>query len=428
MTDLYCSCRLAAELRGQYENVSKTFLLLIGPTIGDRMNPMIQKTYREVLIFVTGTTPLIVTETLYGLSQECNPPIFPDEIHIITTSSGKQKIEVELVRKGRLSGFFKEFGLPEVILEKDSIHVIRGEGDHPLEDIREASHNEALGDFIVNFVREKTQDMNARLHCSLAGGRKTMSFYLGSALQLFGRPWDKLYHILVSPEFESHPDFYYKPRKNKVLGLKDSNGKVIKKLHTRNAQISLAELPFIRLRDKIPLNGKGFRELVKEGQKEIDVASIQPLVGVNLSEKVVYIGNIGIDMVPMQMVLYVNLLRRKLDGCHFPERPYCLECTECFPYLGDLSKKKTFDEMVKDYQRAYGPSSGRVEEFLKHWEKKGGIDSETLRQNISKINKTLKENIEDETLHAYFTITPIGKHGSKRYGIRVERAKIAIES
>ena len=76
---------------------------------------------------------------------------------------------------------------------------------------------------------------------------------------------------------------------------------------------------------------------------------------------------------------------------------------------------------------AYGPSSGRVEEFRHHWEKKGGIDQDTLRQNISKINKTINENIEDETLHPYFIITPIGKHGSKRYGIRVEKGKIRIE-
>ena len=111
------------------------------------------------------------------------------------------------------------------------------------------------------------------------------------------------------------------------------------------------------------MDGKGFKELVREGQKEIDIASIQPSVRVNLSEKVVYIGHVGIDMVPMQMALYVNLLRRKFEGCHFPERPYCLDCIDCFPYLGDLSNRKTLDEIVKDYQRAYGPSSGRVEEF-----------------------------------------------------------------
>jgi hypothetical protein len=254
-----------------------------------------------------------------------------------------------------------------------------------------------------------------------------MSFYLGSALQLFGRPWDKLYHVLVSPDFESHPDFYYKPRRDRILNIKDSKGRIIRKIHTKDAKISLADLPFIRLRDKIPLNGKGFKELVREGQKEIDVAAVHPSLRVDLTEKAVYIGTVGIDMVPMQMVLYVHFLRRKLDGCHFPEEPYCLDCTDCFPYLGDLSKRKTLDEMVLDYKRAYGPSSGRVSEFLKHWEKKGGIDPDTLRQNISKINTTLKENIKDNTLLPYFVITPVGKHGSKRYGVKVEKGKIGIE-
>lgn len=385
------------------------------------------KTYREILIFVTGTTPQIVTETLYCLTQVAEPPVFPDEIQIITTLGGRERIEDELLKKGRLLAVSKEFGLPPIPLRSESIHVISDEGGHPLEDIREVSHNESLGDFIANFIREKTEDPNVRLHCSLAGGRKTMSFYLGSALQLFGRPWDKLYHVLVTPEFESHPEFYYKPKKNRVLEVRDSSGKMIKKLQTKDAEISLAELPFVRLRDKIPLDGRGFKELVREGQREIDMASIQPTIRVDLREKAVYIGSMGIDMVPIQMVLYVNLLRRKLGGCHSPKRLYCLDCTECFIFLADLSKRKAFDEMVEDYQRAYGPSSGRVEEFLRNWEKKGGIDQDTLRQNISKINKTLKENIEDETLHAYFVITPVGKHGSKRYGVRVEKGKIQVE-
>ena len=62
----------------------------------------------------------------------------------------------------------------------------------PLEDIRDRQDNESLGDFIATFIKEKAGDERSRLHCSLAGGRKTMSFYMGSALQLFGRPWDKL--------------------------------------------------------------------------------------------------------------------------------------------------------------------------------------------------------------------------------------------
>ena len=388
---------------------------------------MNQKTYREILIFVTGTTPQIVTETLYGLTQECQPPVIPNEIHIITTSNGKEKIEAELLGRGRLTAFSKEFSLSSIPLNRESIHVISDEGGNSLEDIREVSHNEALGDFIANFVKEKSQDMNVRLHCSIAGGRKTMSFYLGSALQLFGRPWDRLYHVLVSPEFESHPEFYYRPKKNKVLEVRNSNGNFIKRLHTKDAQISLAELPFVRLRDKIPLGGKGFKELVKEGQREIDIASIQPFLRVNLRERVAYIGQTSIDMVPIQMVIYTHLLKQKAVGCPFGDRSYCLDCTECFLTLGDLSKRKALEEMAKDYQKIYGSSSGRVEEFLKHWEKKGGIDQDTLRQNISKINTTLREAIKDETLLPYFVISPIGKHGSKRYGIRAEKEKIHIE-
>jgi CRISPR-associated protein Csx14 len=307
-----------------------------------------------------------VTETLYCLTQSSNPPIFPDEIHILTTSHGREKITKELLENRRLIAFSKEFHLPPIPFAQESIHIVSDENGNPLEDIREVSHNESLGNFIAQFIKERTEDPGVRLHCSLAGGRKTMSFYMGSSLQLFGRPWDRLYHVLVSPEFESHPEFYYKPGKNRVLELKDSSGKTVKRLHTKDARISLAELPFVRLRDKIPLDGKGFKELVREGQKEIDLASTQPPVRVNLSEKEVYIGNVGVDMVPIQMALYVNLLRRKLEGCYFPEKPYCLDCIDCFPFLGDLSNRKTLDDLIKDYQKAYGPSSGRVEEFKRH--------------------------------------------------------------
>lgn len=200
-----------------------------------------------------------------------------------------------------------------------------------------------------------------------------------------------------------------------------------KKLNTRDAQILLAELPFIRLRDKIRLGERGFKDLVREGQKEIDTALVQPALRANLIEKTVYIGQTCVDLIPIQMVLYVNFLRRKVEACPFPSRPYCLDCTDCFPYLGDLSKRKALEEMTRDYQKAYGPSSGRVDEFQRHWERKGGIDQDTLRQNISKINRALKEHVEDEALLPYVTITAVGKHGSKRYGVRAEKGKIVIE-
>lgn len=83
-----------------------------------------------------------------------------------------------------------------------------GPDSQPLDDLRSAEENAALADFLVAFIRDRTQDPNVRLHCSVAGGRKTMGVYLALALQLYGRPGDTLFHVLVSPEFESHPQFF----------------------------------------------------------------------------------------------------------------------------------------------------------------------------------------------------------------------------
>jgi CRISPR-associated protein (TIGR02584 family) len=76
--------------------------------------------------------------------------------------------------------------------------VIIGPDENPLEDIVTEADNVAVADFITEKVRAVTADPEASLHVSIAGGRKTMGFYLGYALSLFGRPQDRLSHVLVS--------------------------------------------------------------------------------------------------------------------------------------------------------------------------------------------------------------------------------------
>jgi CRISPR-associated protein Csx14 len=378
--------------------------------------------FREVLIFVAGTTPQILTETLYGLVFQYS--ILPDEVHVITTLSGRRAIEQRLFAGGWWEAFFREFDLEPIPQEKVAFLLVQdGRGD-PLEDIREVSHNEAVGDLIADFIRKKAGDPASRLHCSLAGGRKTMSFYLGSALQLFGRPWDRLYHVLVTPEFESHPEFYFKPKENRVLVVRDSRGVPVRTLHTRDASIILAELPFIRLRDKVALEGASFRRLVAEGQKELDAASVQKRVRVDLRERQVWIGDRPVSMGPVQIMLYCSFLRDKLQRCPIPGRPLCLECTACFRPLVDLASRQFLETMAEDYRRMYGPRSGRVENLLLRW--KEGFDLETLRQHISKINRALREALHGDALLPLYVVSSVGRHGSKRYGVRVERGRIQL--
>ncbi|NOZ70137.1 MAG: TIGR02584 family CRISPR-associated protein [Deferribacteres bacterium] len=384
--------------------------------------------FREVLIFVAGTTPQIITETIYALIHR-EQPVYPDEIYIITTRHGEKAIRTNLIDSGIFREFCREFGLNEDLIREDSLIVIKDSARGSFDDIKTDRDNELLGDFITNFIREKARDHRARLHCSLAGGRKTMSFYMGSALQFFGRPWDKLYHVLVSPEFESNPDFYYKPRESRILtspsplnrGAKGS----VKQLNTGDAEIYLAELPFIRLSGKISLHGRSFKELVEEGQREIDIATLQPPLKVNLPERTVYIGDNLIEMVPVQLMIYTAYLRQKTDHCRHPARAYCLECSDCFPTVAGLSTRPSLEEMAEDYRRIYNSRTLKADELLaKHAE---GLDQAVIRQNISKINRTIKEQLKDETLLPYYRVTAIKIYGSSRYGVRVEKGKVTID-
>ncbi|TAN45542.1 MAG: TIGR02584 family CRISPR-associated protein [Nitrospirae bacterium] len=378
--------------------------------------PMKNTKLREVFVFIAGATPQVITETIYALALK-KPPVYPDEIFVVTTGKGRTIIEEMLIRRGTLEMLAKDCSMPKIVLRDSSFKIPAGKDSKLLDDIRTDEENEAMGDLILSLVRDKAADMGTRLHCSIAGGRKTMSFYLGSALQLFGRPWDKLYHVLVSPEFESHPEFFFKPKKDAIL-LKDG-----KKLNTKNAKITLAELPFIRLREKISLDSSSFSDLVKEGQKEIDMSLAHPLVTLNFQERCIEVGREKIRLIPAHLMIYAAYLRKKLTGCKHPDRPYCLDCTDCFPEIIELTTKTALEEMAKDY-RLMSPSKA-MDVLDKH---KTGLSQEAVRQAISKIKKAIAGTLKDDVLVSYCSITTSSRGwANTRHGIRAEKEKIRIK-
>ncbi len=199
----------------------------------------------------------------------------------------------------------------------------------------------------------------------------------------------------------------------------------IKGLNTAEAKIELADLPFIRLGNKISLHGMGFRELVLESQNEIDTATIQPELTVNLAQRFIKIGNTIIEMVPVELMIYTAFLRLKIDNCKYPDWPYCLDCNERFLTLVDFSRRSLTEKMAKDSKKIYLEQNFKVKDFLKRWDE--GIDEDIISQNISKINRTLKEKLADEILLPYYQITSLKRYCSSRYGIWLEKSNIRIE-
>ncbi len=205
---------------------------------------------RRILLAVTGMSPQVVTETLWALAVRQQPAFVPTEIHVVTTEDGAERVRLQLLSEKE--GFFHrlraDYGLPPITFGMEQVHVIRNPEGHSLSDIRTQQENEAAADFLTSLVQDLTQDSESALVVSLAGGRKTMGYYLGYALSLFGRPQDRLSHVLVSPGYESSPQFFYPTSQQQIIYV----GPEQKPLDAAKAQVDLAIIPFVRLREDLP--------------------------------------------------------------------------------------------------------------------------------------------------------------------------------
>ncbi len=215
-----------------------------------RMDADAPHTYpRRVLLAVTGLSPQVVTETLYALAVAQQPPFVPTEVHVISTATGAQGLRLALLSKdpGWFARLCDDHALAGVAFDESHIHVLHDPQGAPLDDIRTPADNQYAADYLTEKMRGFTADEACALHVSLAGGRKTMGFFAGYALSMFGRPQDRLSHVLVSEPFEQSLDFFYPTPYSRIVEVRP---KVL--ADTALARVSLAEIPFVSLRHGLP--------------------------------------------------------------------------------------------------------------------------------------------------------------------------------
>lgn len=212
---------------------------------------------KHILLATTGASPQVVTETLYAIHHENLQ--WPDEIFLITTSFGKARAVEGLIEDGHLKRLCDEIKRPMPAFNETHVLVTPGADGTEVEDARSLADHEALANFIMTQVRNHTADDGTSLHASLAGGRKTMTFYIGYAMSLFGRPQDTLSHVLVSEGYEGPNDFYFPTQQSRPVlyrhgprdgePVTDTQGRA---LDAKNATITLAPIPFVRHRRNLP--------------------------------------------------------------------------------------------------------------------------------------------------------------------------------
>jgi len=372
---------------------------------------------RRILICATGMSPQIVTETLYALAAQPSAgqsAWVPTEVHLISTRRGGEHARLNLLsgKPGWFHQLLADYGLPEMMFSAEHIHCIRGADGQELDDIRTPSDNEAAANTIAELVRNFSRQDDTQLHVSIAGGRKTMGYYLGYALSLYGRPQDRLSHVLVSDPFESHPDFYYPTPYERVIHTRDP--KLPQAKDCRDAVVELAQIPFVRLRDGLPQRLLDGHTSFTETVEVANLAQSTPVIRIDMDRRTLEVSGLPVSLGDSGFALYLWIARRALSDD--PEVDWVLP-------------EQWRDEFLPLVARVFGSMSTSYETIAtsveKNFKESENETASYFRPLTTRVNKELREQL-GEPLARRVQIERVGpKNGENRYRLPAE-VKIEI--
>lgn len=362
---------------------------------------------RRVLAMAVGLTPQVVTETIYALAVRRNPPWVPTEIWLMTTAEGAQRARLTLLDpiSGRFHGLCKDYGLQDRIrFDHDHVVVIDGPAG-TLSDIRTPEDNAWAADAITSMIRKLCADPTAAVHASIAGGRKSMGYYMGYALSLFGRPQDRLSHVLVNEPFEGMRDFFFPPREPQVMyGAKDRPASTI------DAEVQLAEIPFVRLRDGLPselLTGPAtFVETVEATSRRLAPARLR----FDSATSSVEAGGRIVTLPPLLWAWYALLAQAKLRG----------QGEEGMVRPADLAPSS----LLAWHRAVTGPMSLYGVKLETQLVKEGEIPESFFREKSAKLNRELRATLGLDA--GRYLVQSTGKRPFTRHGLALNAEQIEL--
>lgn len=328
---------------------------------------------RRILVATMGLFPQVLTETVYALTTRSTPAFIPTEIHVITTRAGQKAALRDLTEPddNPLKQMAADYGLRGLtsFLTARNIHVIRSQSGQPLDDISDVADNVATADQIAALLLDLTADPDAALHVSIAGGRKTMGFLLGYSLSLFGRPQDRLSHILVDARLESHPKFFY-PRPQPAT-VSDRTGHPV--VATPD-MVSLADIPFVRLREGLPealLMGKAtYSDAVTAADERLRPPSME----VDISRQALICHGQPIELAAAEFAFVALLATARTANA---QEGGALRWDE-------ISVRAYLDF----YERATRPLARTIETLLEN-----GVDQEWFSMRVARVNAAIRKTL-----------------------------------
>lgn len=365
---------------------------------------------RRILLAVTGLSPQIVTETLYALATAPDGAWIPSEVHLITTTEGARRASLALLSEDPawFHHLCRDYALPAIAFDETHIHVVKNEDGQPLEDIRTPADNERVADYICQFVRSLTDDPRSALHVSIAGGRKTMGYYLGYALSLFGRPQDRLSHVLVSEPFESSWGFFYPTPYSRVIETRDGS-----LADTHQAQVTLAHIPFVSLRDgldsRLTAGAVSFSEVVAAARLALQPAELY----IDLHGQRIRASGREVRLQPVQLALLSVFARRARHG----EPPLAAPAKH-------VLDQEWAERFLAEYTRILSGEMDNIERTRVALRK--GMDQDYFFQTRTRLHETLTKCLGPDIARKYSIHGGSGR--PRRYRLALEPDQIHYRS
>ncbi len=338
---------------------------------------------QHILVCIMGLSPQVVTETLYALTKQQGYPL--DELRLVTSRHGDQKAR-EANLFDRLRQLYRSHKIPPpqfdpakdyTIVEEESFETYKnGLPDDPA----------FFPNTVTALLRELTGRPDTAVFGSLAGGRKTMSVMMAQAFSLFARKQDQLYHVLAAPAFEK-------------------SGRFFPESPAEADQIVLVHVPFIRLRDKLPLLQENptasFSQLIRFADDEIArQPTLSPLI-LQPRRHQVSIGQAAFHLTPFHFAVYQ----------FFAQQP------EAVPGGKQFSPRHA-RELWAIYEDI-APSEGRKELMQARTYKQGAIEFQVINKSISTIRRQLHHILPSPALTDFYAIKAKGDYSRKLYGIQL---------
>ncbi len=373
---------------------------------------------KRIMLSVLGLSPQVLTEALYALFMQGR---LVDEIHVITTITGRDLVHSGLLASGE-GAFFRfldEYEIPvdRVHFPPGNIHVLRNEIGEELSDIVTPEDNEILIMKCMDMAWRLTNHPDQAVYFMIAGGRKTMSACLALAAQFYGRPNDRIYHVLVSPEFESCRDFYFPPRRHRLIATRDSLGKTCFR-NTKDAKVWLVSMPFVSVRDRLSKE-----DLCMPKRPQILLSSMikdsPAKLTIDLENSFIVYKGRQIDLPPLMTALLAFFAVKKKQ-CPCAGRD---QCAQCFLGMDDIVENIENQRLIRDlYEKT------RNKDVYSMTLTGGGItrlDASNFATYRSKLNSRLEKEFGCNA--EAIKISSIGPKSAKRYGIDINPQWIELK-